>query len=180
MTEEEDWIDRARRGDREAFAALVDRYLPPIRRFLVRLGACEPELDDLTQEVFLTMLSSLPEFRAESKMSTWLFGVAVRVARRQVAREAYRPMDGLEGEPHVAAAAEADPSELRELSDRVRAGVGRLSPALREAFVLRHLEERSVAEAARILDVPEGTVRRRAHEAREQIRRLLIDEEARR
>ncbi len=177
MTEEA-WIERARRGDRDAFAALIDAHLPSVRRFLGRLGTSDDDLDDLTQEVFLTMLSSLGQFRAESKISTWLLGIAARAARRQRSRDARHPshpIGGFEAVESLAAAGGDDATEVRDELARLRVGLERLSAPLREAFVLRHVEERSVAEAASILDVPEGTVRRRAHDARERLRRFLVD-----
>lgn len=162
---------RARDLDREAFRALLERLLPRVRGLLFRLGAPSDELDDLVQEVFLTVIRRLDSFRSESSISTWVLGIAVNVLRtwRRRRTEEVRNMDeraSVDAEPPSALAA-------LEAGERLRGALSRLSPPLREAFVLRHVEELRAVEVASVLGVPEGTVRRRAHEAREKLRGWL-------
>lgn len=171
-------LEGAKSGDRAAFAALLDLHLEPLRRFLFRLGASDHELDDLTQEVFVVVIRGLQSFRREARFSTWLFGIAVnafRAARRGAARGRSTDTDD-----EAAIATVIDPRPTAEErardadeSSRMRRALDGLPLALREAFVLRHVEEMEPASAAEVLGVPEGTLRRRVFEARERLRALL-------
>lgn len=164
-------VDRARRGDREAFARLVDAQAPPLRKFLWRLGVAAEELDDLTQETFVTLVRALPDFRATSAFRTFLFGIAVNVVRR--ARRSRRTTTSLDDVDVAAPAELMDRTDRVELAARLRAAIARLPDAHREAFVLRHVEDLPAGEVARALDLPEGSVRRLVFEARERLRWML-------
>lgn len=172
----EERVLRARAGDRAAFAGLLEEHLPAVRTFLFRLGVPAGDLDDLTQEVFMVVIRRLDDYRGASRFSTWLLGIAVQVTRGAARR---RRHGSPAGDP-LAPAAE-DPARLAQVQEggeRLRVALGRLPRPLREAFVLRHVEERPVAETSIILGVPEGTVRRRSHEARQHLRRILAPREA--
>ncbi len=188
MTEsdsDERLLDGALTGDRQAFSRLLDRYLSPLRRFLFRLGAAEPELDDLTQEVFVVVIRGLKTFRRDARFSTWLFGVAVnafRSARRKTAT-AERAAPTERDDAAISAVEDPSPSpdasaEAAEHGSRLFALLARLPLQLREAFVLRHVEGMEPALAAEVIGVPEGTLRRRVFEARERLRQWLDVAEA--
>jgi RNA polymerase sigma factor (sigma-70 family) len=174
--DERQWIERAVAGDPAAFDALLDRHLDPVRCFLQRLGVGSSDLDDATQETFVTAIEKLAHYRAESRFRTWLFGIAVHVARAAWRRRAARARANAPGETGEAVpepSCEAPPGaaiEGAELAATLTRLLRRLSEPLREAFVLRHVEELTAADAARVAGVPEGTLRRRAHEAREQLK----------
>lgn len=164
-------VDRARRGDPEAYARLVDAQLPPLRKFLWRLGVSAEELDDLTQETFVILVRALPDFRATSMFRTFLFGIAVNVVRR--ARRSRRPTESLDDVDVVAPTEGMDTTDRGELAARLRAAIARLPDPHREAFVLRHVEDLPASEVARVLELPEGSVRRLVFEARERLRWML-------
>ncbi|MFG0318529.1 MAG: RNA polymerase sigma factor [Planctomycetota bacterium JB042] len=168
-----DTTDAGASLDRDAFRALLGRELPRVRAFLSRLGAPTDDLDDLTQEVFLTVIRRLGWFRHESKISTWVFGIAVNVLRgwRRRRDVDVRELDG------IRSAGPTPDGDLvaREEGERLRRTLQRLSPPLREVFVLRHVEGLPAVDVAEALGLPEGTVRRRAHEARLRLRTWLAD-----
>ncbi len=171
-------VARATRGDRDAYARLVDRHLAPLRKFLWRLHAPPADVDDLTQETFVTLAAALPDFRGASSFRTFVFGIAVNVVRR--ARRARRVTATLDGvDVPLPEVAHSTRLEAQELATRLHAAIARLPDAQREAFVLRHVEDMPSADVARVLDLPEGSVRRLVYEAREQLQWMLNAERVR-
>ncbi|MBI4879794.1 MAG: RNA polymerase sigma factor [Planctomycetes bacterium] len=172
---DEEVVRRARAGDRQAFGELLGEHLPGLRAFLFRMGAEDADLDDLAQEVFVAVIRGLKDFRGAGRFSTWLLGIAVNVLRRRRrVREAPLEVARPEVDP---APGPLDVAVRQEQGDLLRRALGRLSPPLREAFVLCDVQGMGAAEAALILAAPEGTVRRRAHDARERLRALLAARE---
>lgn len=164
-------VDRARSGDRDAYARLVDRHLGALRTFVWRLGVPPGDVDDLTQETLVTLVSALPDFRGAAAFRTFVFGIAVNVVRR--ARRGRRSLASLDGVDVAAPAESARGNEAAELASRLRTAIERLPDAQREAFVLRHVEDLPAADVARVLELPEGSVRRLVFEARERLKWML-------
>jgi RNA polymerase sigma-70 factor (ECF subfamily) len=161
-------LDAARRGDRDAFAALIDRHYEAVRAFLYRLGVRGGDIDDATQEVFLAVIRSLEDFKQQSRFRTWTFGVGVNVARKFLRRTSATSLVATDE-----SAVDSDPARgiaASEVGEVVRKQLLLLPEPLREAFVLRHVEGLSAVAAAAALGIPEGTLRRHAFEAREQLR----------
>jgi RNA polymerase sigma-70 factor (ECF subfamily) len=153
--------ERARAGDREAFAALVDCYLPRVRRFLYRLNGARGNPDDMVQETFLVATRSLGNLREPAHFGTWLFGIAFRVQRSRARRG-----DVMVGEPADASSVARFPVDAwitREEHALVLEALEGLPEGFRDAFLLRHVEDLSFAEVARILEIPEGSARDVAH-----------------
>jgi RNA polymerase sigma-70 factor (ECF subfamily) len=176
LSNESALVLRAGNGDREAFAELLEEHLPAVRAFLLRLGVAQDDLDDLTQEVFLTVIGGLKQFRGGSRFSTWLLGIALNTSRSWFRRRS--PELGLPED----SAAPSDPPERRllhrEREERLDRALLELPRRLREAFVLRHVEQLPATEVANILRVPEGTVRRWTFQARKQLRSRLAPKES--
>ncbi|WP_052669404.1 sigma-70 family RNA polymerase sigma factor [Nitriliruptor alkaliphilus] len=146
-------------GDRLALSSFIRRTQADVWRFCAHL--VDPGVaDDLTQEVYLRAMRSVPSFRGDSSARTWLLTVARRTAadeirRRQRRRRLPDPAEGVEPDP-------AGHHALRAL-------VGELPDDRREAFVLTQILGLSYAEAAEAADVPIGTIRSRVARAREQL-----------
>lgn len=163
-------VVRAGAGDRQSFAALHASHADGVRRFLLHLGVRPHDLDDAEQEVFLVALSGLSSFAARSTFRTWLYGIAVNVARGMARkhRVTEEPREHPHDDPPAAIA------ERGELAEALRREIARLSESLREAFVLHHVLEFPSSESSKTLGIPEGTLRRRALEAREILSRRLV------
>src|SRR5919201_2457367 len=82
---------RWQRGDAAAFAALVERWQQPVARFLLRLVGRPDRAADLCQEVFLRVLRAAPRYRERGQFTTWLFQIAVNVARDAGRRRRHAP-----------------------------------------------------------------------------------------
>lgn len=155
-------VVRAGAGDRRSFAALHASHADGVRGFLFHLGVRPHDLDDAEQEVFLVALSGLSTFAARSSFRTWLYGIAVNVARgaaRKRGPVSEAPDLPIEHSP-------AEDAQRRELASTLAREIARLPDALREAFVLHHVEAWPAKDSSRALGIPEGTLRRRAFEAR--------------
>ncbi|HKP57188.1 MAG TPA: RNA polymerase sigma factor [Polyangiales bacterium] len=150
------------------FRELFEAHLAFVWRVLRRHGIPERDLDDACQEVFLVVYRRRSDFEGRSKLQTWIYGIAVRVAlaaRRRLRRaeqrvEASEPV--LETDPFAHALQQ---QALRELESALE----QVSVAQREVFVLYELEGLSLAEAAEALQVPENTALYRLYAAREAI-----------
>lgn len=172
-------VERAQAGDRYAFAEILARHRDPVRAFLYRLGVTDRDLDDATQEVFLKVVADLSRFERRSTFRTWVFGIALNVSRGL--RAARSRVTETIGDDTLGPTEPPDASSLAaELGDRLRASLTRLPSAEREAFVLRHVEEFSVEATAAVLGLPEGTIKRLVHQARQKLMGWLVDCEVRR
>lgn len=159
------------------FERLVLTEQNRIRTLAWRFGVCAAELDDAVQDVFVKAWAARAAFRGDADPSTWLTRIAINhlVSRQRSLRARLRALTELRTlwlpvprQPDARLA-------LSEAEQKAAACVRRLPEKLRTAFVLRYLEEMSVADAAEVLDIPEATVRTRAFNARKKLRAMLKD-----
>lgn len=167
------------RGDGDALGELFDRHHRVTYRFLGRLtGADDADLDDLVQATFMEAARAAPRFDARAAVRTWLFGIAMNVARHYKRGNARRRRiidDSTEERPSEIPARERPDEHAanRELLERVAEAVQGLPVSLREVFVACEIEELPGADVARLLGIPEGTLWRRLHDARKALRAAL-------
>jgi RNA polymerase sigma-70 factor (ECF subfamily) len=177
-------LARFARGDAEALGEIFDRHQRATYRFLARLtSAHAADLDDLVQAVFVEVARGAKRFDGRSAPRTWIFGIAVNVARHHVrgAVRRRRVLADPDGERPSQVPGRDRPdqnAEHRELLAALDRALAALPAPLRETFVACEIEELSGAEAAKILGVAEGTVFRRLHEARKALRAALEAEES--
>lgn len=165
---EPDWVERARQGDSTAVGVLYNRYWRAARAAAYGVTGDIVLAEDAASEAFCAALQSLADLRDASCFGPWLRTIVVRVARR-LRRAKAVPHAAHRTESSFALAATAQ-AEQREMAMMVQEAVGSLSPTLRETVSLFYFEGYSVEEAARFLDVPPGTVKRRLHEGRRRLR----------
>jgi RNA polymerase sigma-70 factor (ECF subfamily) len=150
------------------FDTVYDTYFPYVWRSVRRLGVPESQVDDVVQEVFIVVHRRLADFEARSTLKTWLYGIALRVAR--VHRARYRKTEGPELDADRQRAPEATRPDERaanaEAVQLVQAILDGIDDEQREVFVLAELEQLSVPEIARALDVKLNTVYSRLRLAR--------------
>jgi RNA polymerase sigma-70 factor (ECF subfamily) len=166
-------------GNLEALGDLFERFEPNIRRYLLRVGVTESDVDDLVQATFLEVVRAAPRFDPSYPVRTWLFGIAtimVRRHRRSVARAAARLVTwtGL-----VRAESAPSPDDVYDGDEALRrfaASFERLSRKKREVFALVTIEGLSGEEAARALGIPVNTVWTRLHHARADLRAAISGE----
>lgn len=175
-------VSRCLRGDEAAWEELVRVHTRKVYALCYRFTGSGSEAQDLTQEVFLRVFRTVKTFRStEGSFGTWL----ARVTRnllidhyRRTRQE--RVTDSIEEQlPMIeegGAAASARPDHAvagREASEILQATLQKLSPDLREAVILRDLQEMEYREIAEVLQIPEGTVKSRINRGRAELARLL-------
>ena len=172
-------------GDGMEFQAIFTEYRPRILRYLVRLvGPVEAE--DLCQEVFLKVNLGLAGFRAEAKVSTWLYSIATNAAadlrRRKgfasgLLREQRQELDAdlALGEPPLVGGKGCLQKgiEHREMNACVRALLNEMPENYRIILVLSEIEGFSGKEIGEILGLPMTTVKMRLHRGRTQLREVI-------
>ena len=152
-------------------------------RWTTRLAGPRADLDDAFQEVLLQVHHSLPRFRGESLITTWLYQLTRNVVARWRRKERLRRWLFGENEPDEArepASPEAGPAtvlERRQSSVALYRALDRLSEKHRTAFLLFEMEQLPAEEIARIMNTRPGTVWVWLHRARAKLRELLDEEE---
>ncbi len=166
-------IQRWQQGDLTAFEALVRRWQQPVGRFLARLTGPAGPVQDLCQEVFLRLYLAGPRYRETGVFSTWLYQIALNVARDAGRRRRREPLPLADAEPATEEARAETICQQQELAAAVAQAVAELPPPLREVLVLRHYEERSFEEIGRLLLVPASTLKSRFAVALGRLRHRL-------
>ena len=160
-------------GEHQALGTIYDRHHRPLFRFVSRVSnGPAGDVEDLVQCTFIEVWKSAARFHGKGSVRSWIFGIGANVSRHYVRSEVRRrtAMDGLaEGPPNDAARPD-DAAAATQMVDRLGAALSRLSHDQRVAFVLCDIEEMSGVEAARVLDVRQGTLWRRLHDARKRLR----------
>jgi RNA polymerase sigma-70 factor (ECF subfamily) len=175
-------VSRCLRGDETAWEDLVRLHTRKVYAMCYRFTGSGSEAQDLTQEVFLRVFRTVRSFRStEGSFATWLSRVTRNLLidhYRRTRQE--RATDSIEDQLPVleeaGAAASARPDHAlagREASEILQATLQKLSPDLREAVILRDLQEMEYREIAQVLDIPEGTVKSRINRGRAELARLL-------
>jgi RNA polymerase sigma-70 factor (ECF subfamily) len=139
-------------------------------RSLQHLGVGRADLEDLAQEVFVTVHRRLESFDGRSKLTTWLFGICLHLVQRH-RRRAYFRLEFLQAEPPERIDGET-PEALyagAESQRRLEQLLEKLSPERRATFVLFEIEGATCEEIAELTGVPVGTVYSRLHLARKQV-----------
>ncbi len=169
-------VDRAAAGEREAFAALVERHYGLIYRVAVRVLGDDEAAADLAQDVCVGLAARLPSWRGESRFSTWLYRVVVNAARDRLRREgAQRRNEAAFAE--VDAMTRAGAAALDAEALWMRQVLGALDEDLRTTVVLVLQEGLRHAEAAEVLGVAESTVSWRMHQVRRRLRALAAEDD---
>ena len=142
----------------------VDGHYDAILRFLTLLTASREDGQELTQETFVKAKQSLGRFRGESSLRTWLRRIAYHEFLHW--KRALRQKVSLAEEKLLGTACSEEAVVLWQEIDALPDGI-------REAFVLREVDQLSVREVATVLDIPEGTVKSRCHLAKKSLRQTL-------
>jgi len=171
QTPDEDLASAAANGDREAFAALLQRHYDRVFALSFRLTGSRAEAEDLAQDICCALPGKLAGYRHEARFTTWLYRVAVNAAhdRRRRAATRSRAADGWgDWEANRRAAM----AEAADAQNWLVATMTRLPGELRDTVALTLGEELSQREAAEVLGVSEGTVAWRMSEVKKRLREM--------
>jgi len=186
-----DWavvVERCMRGDNGAWAELVRSHHRRVYGMCYRFTGSAHDAEDLTQEVFLKLYGNLRSFNSDKgSFTTWVTtltrNLLVDHFRRSRMERSTDSLDaGWDDSEEQRTGAERlqdgrrsphDQAVGRELEQMVQAALAKVSPELREAVILRDLEDMDYKEIALVLRVPEGTVKSRISRGRAELARLL-------
>jgi RNA polymerase sigma factor (sigma-70 family) len=171
--EDQQLVTRLKAGDTGAFDRLVCAHQERVARLVVRLLGKDAEINDLMQEIFLSVYVGIKRFRQESRFSTWLTTIAINkcrsYARKQQRRR--RLLGWLRwARPHYRD--NIDP-RTNDALEQLKEAVYRLPMSLREPLVLRYFEELSVDEIGKVLNISPGAVEVRLSRARQKLKEIL-------
>lgn len=169
----------ARSGDRRAMRAIYEAEAPKLLRRLRHLTGDLALAQDLTHDAFVVAFSGRAPYDGSAKLSTWLHGVALnkwRNSRRKTARRR-RLLAGKHAPNPARASAASEALVLGELERRLDAALAELPDRLREAFVLRVLEQLPLREAAELAGVAPSTLSKRAAKAEARVRAAIEADE---
>lgn len=157
------------------------RHSRRVYNLCYRFTSNSSEAEDLTQEVFLRIYRTLASYRtAYGGFPTWLTSVTrnllvdhYRRSRRDRMTDALEDLLPVVEEKHSPARTPDKAAMAQELSAQVQSALGKLSPELREAIILRDLQGLEYTEIQQVLSVPEGTVKSRINRGRIELARIL-------
>lgn len=179
-SDERVWLDAIERGDDAALTRLYREHHQAVRALVRRLLSSSNDVEDVVHDVFVAAPSAFRNYRGEGTVRSFVFSIAVHQVRHHV-RATSRRRSWLERFrlAPVHAPEPATPehhSERRQLADRLARALDTLSFDHRTAVVLCEVEELTSVEAAKVLGVPEATVRTRLFHAKKKLRALFDDE----
>lgn len=177
---DEELIQRVRAGDAAAFDALVDRYYGTCLRFAWRSLGQREDAEDAVQEALVRAYRALRRGRVPREFRPWLLGIVLNRCRSHVQKSRRRRLlferwwarqdpDALRAEPADGAAADGD------LDPKLKAALAALRPALREAFLLKHVEQLRYEEMAEITGVGVSALKMRVKRASDQVLAMLTE-----
>ena len=175
MKDQEHIIARARRGDADAFEQLVAAYRNQVFRLALRMCGNEADADEVAQEAFLSAWKGLPNFRGESRFSTWLYQLtthaAIDLLRREKRQAAAEDIDGITAaDDGLSPQQQVERAETRR---EVRSALMQLPEEYRTALVLREIQQLSYEEIAQATGAKSGTIKSRISRGRGLLRKFL-------
>jgi RNA polymerase sigma-70 factor (ECF subfamily) len=179
-------VHNARRGDKEAFRELVERYQRKVVSVALGMVHNREDAIEIAQETFVKAFENLSRFKGDSSFYTWLYRIVVNRAIDFQRRERRRPtvgfdeQSGLEMEYDDSFKEErsTDPFQrvqAHEVGERVSAAIGELTPDHKAVILLREVEGLSYEEISRVMRCSKGTVMSRLHYARKKLQQKLKD-----
>jgi RNA polymerase sigma-70 factor (ECF subfamily) len=171
--------------DERAFNQLVRAYERRVLTLVARMLGNSADAEEIAQEVFVQVFKAIDTFRGDSKLSTWIYRIAINLCKNRVKYLKVRhageqdeigeveERGALVGERRANVAAMERPDEMMsgmQVEQIVQAAILELEPTFRECLILRDVEELSYEQIEEITGLPIGTVKSRIHRARMQLR----------
>lgn len=173
---DEEIARRIRRGEERAFDAFFDRFGGPLLGYLTGMVGSRAAAEDLLQDTVIRIHRNIDRYQEQGAFKSWVYRIATNGALSELRRARFKE-ESLDGSAmQVPDPRAANPLEKLEAEERIRAlrkGLETLPDDHRAVLLLRVREEMPVAEIARTLCVPEGTVKSRIHYGVRKLRAFL-------
>jgi RNA polymerase sigma-70 factor (ECF subfamily) len=171
-------------GQNQHYHELIRPYERTVYMTALSIIKNEADAEEITQEAFLKAFRNISTFRAESKFGTWLISIVMNEARARLRRQAIVPMESLDDTNEEGAGVSPallrdwreiplEAIEQKEIREMLQGAVMSLPDIYRQVFLLRDVEELSVAETAEALAISISTVKVRLHRARLMLQKQL-------
>jgi RNA polymerase sigma-70 factor (ECF subfamily) len=179
------FIERLQRRDERAFLELVQLYQVRVYKLVLRMVGRPDEAEDMAQEVFVQVFKAVGTFRGDSKLSTWIYRIAVNLCKNRLKyltrrkSEVQVEYEVAEERAELAVSRGATQSDLSrpdqlvegyQLEHLVERAIAEMDPDFREILVLRDIEDLSYEELSQITGLADGTVKSRLHRARAMLK----------
>jgi RNA polymerase sigma-70 factor, ECF subfamily len=176
-------IKQVLKGDQDAYAEVVEIYGEKVFQICYRMLGNRHEAEDIAQEAFLRAYVNIHSFNINLKFSSWLYRIATNLCIDRIRKK--KPdyyldaevagTDGLTMYSQIASdtSLPEDDVESLELQETIQSEISKLPEKYRTVIVLKYIEELSLNEISKILDLPLGTVKTRIHRGREALRNQL-------
>ncbi len=180
-------VERAAKGDREAYRVLVEKYQNRVYSLVLSMTKSREDAEDIVQESFVKAYLSLKNFRGDSSFYTWIYRVAYNMAidfqrrnsrRGEVLSSPKLNEDGQESRALEAVATDGNPeesAERKQLAESLGKAMSQLSEEHRTVVMLREVDGMSYSEIADVLGLSQGTVMSRIHYAKKYLQKALKD-----
>jgi RNA polymerase sigma-70 factor (ECF subfamily) len=176
-------IQRAKSGDRDAFAELVDLYKDKVYHVSYRMLGNQQEAEDVAQETFLRVYANLDNYDPQYKFSTWIYRIAsnlsidiLRKRKKNLSIDAeITGAEGVDWHDRLADTSKGPEEEvlIDELQEEVQDAIMGLNPKYRAVMLLRYIEDLSLQEISEVVQLPISTIKTRIHRGREALRKKL-------
>lgn len=163
-------------GDKDAFRLLVENYQNLVAHVVFRMVKCREDREDICQDVFMKIYQNLPNFRGQSKLSTWIARIAYNTCINHLEKKRALVSDDLLIENYVSE--NSDDSvhkdiEEGDIKEKLTALIELLPEIFRIVITLYHLEGMKYQEISQVLDKPEGTIKSYLYRARQLLKVAL-------
>jgi RNA polymerase sigma-70 factor (ECF subfamily) len=177
-----DLAQKAADGDRDAYAALVRQFMDPVFRLTLRMTGNEEDARELSQETFIRAFEALGTYDPTRPFFQWLYAISLNLSRDYL-RKSRRSRGVFPARPERVEASNSEPAGrtpeallIREEEEKqMQAGIGRLPIRLREAVLLRYMEELPFEAVAGVLGISVSAAKMRVHRAIQRLREEMGD-----
>lgn len=167
-------VARLRAGDRDAASDLVDEYHQQIYLYMRRLGHDRQSSEDLTQEVFFNAWHHIGQLKDEKALNSWLYRIASNVSNLYWRRHKHKEMVGIENinTPEISTGRDDEFGHYEQL-EQLNYAVARLPERLKQTVVLHYMQQLTIAEAAQVAGIRQGTFKSRLNRALKALRKSV-------
>ncbi len=167
-------VARLKAGDRAAASDLVDEYYQQIYLFMRRLGHDRQSSEDLTQEVFFNAWHHIGQLKDERALNSWLYRIASNVSNLYWRRHKHKEVIGIENinAPEVSTGRNDEFGHYEQL-EQLNYAVARLPVKLKQTVVLHYMQQLTIAEAAQVAGIRQGTFKSRLNRALKALRKRV-------
>jgi len=172
---ENEIIQRARRGDEDAFREIIKQHEHQVAATVIGILGNGPEVDDLGQETFVQFYRSLGRFRGDSRLGTYLTRIAINLSLNELKRRKRYARFQETGPPGNGNSVQSQKEQetAADVKGLVRRGLQRLPPEFRTVIVLRLIDGYSTRETAALLRLPQGTVLSRLARGQAKLKEII-------